>query len=248
MIVTIVLWHYLVVWTKIPEYKVPDPLTVAQAFRERYADLWGSFLLTGEEALGGLLISVVVGISIGLFFAISKWVRLCFWPHFLVFQTVPIVAISSLICIWIGNGMLAVFLIVFLICAPTIIVNTTQGLIAVDQNLLDLFRMGNASTWTILLKLRLPNALPSICTGLRIAGGLAVVGATVGEGFAGGTSVGKGGLGYSLYYAQSTMDTPYTFCLVIVSAIMGYTFVRAIVVLEWLMLRKWHSSYAEQSN
>jgi ABC-type nitrate/sulfonate/bicarbonate transport system permease component len=139
--------------------------------------------------------------------------RLLF-PYTVLLQTVPIVAIAPLIILWVGAGIFAVTVVTFIICLAPIIANTTQGLISVDENLIHLFLMYNASPSQILFKLRLPNALPSLFTGIRISAGISVIGAITGELFAGSTRVGEGGLGYAIIYANNQMETAYLFALV----------------------------------
>jgi NitT/TauT family transport system permease protein len=129
-----------------------------------------------------------------------------------------------------------------LISVPAVVVNTTQGLISIDINLLNLFRMGNATVPTTLFKLRLPHALPHIFVGLKIAAGASVVGALVGETFAGSSALGAGGLGYSSIYALSQLDTPYLFALICVSSLLGLFFFFAVAIIERLMVGKWHES------
>ena len=97
------------------------------------------------RGVGGFLLSAVVGIAVGLFFSVSTLIRRSFYPYVVLLQTIPIIAISPLILLWLGNGSLSVLFISFLISVPAVIVNTTQGLISVEINLLNLFRMGNAA-------------------------------------------------------------------------------------------------------
>jgi NitT/TauT family transport system permease protein len=123
-----------------------------------------------------------------------------------------------------------------------VVANATLGLISVDANLINLFRMGNASTFMTLVKLRLPNSLPSMFAGLKIAAGASVVGALVGETFAGSSAVGHGGLGYSSVYALNQLDTPYLFALVMASSLMGLAFFLVVSAVEHLALRHWHES------
>ena len=154
----------------------------------------------------------------------------------------PIVAIAPLILMWFGSGLKSVMLIVFIICLFPIIANTTQGLISVDPNLLNLFKMSNASRGQVLLKLRFPNAVPNFFTGLRISSGLSVIGAFTGEWFASSNAVGEGGLGYSIIYANSQLQTDYLFALVIACAVLGSAFFLTVVFFEWLLLHRWHES------
>ena len=238
----LLVWQGTVVFFHVPDYLVPSPLQIAVLIPARGAALLSAFLLTGGEALGGLLLSAGVGVAVGLFFAVSPLVRRCFYPYVVLLQTIPIIAISPLILLWLGNGSSAVLFISFLISVPAVTVNATQGLISVEPNLLNLFRMGNASLRDVLFKLRLPHALPNIFAGLKIAAGASVVGALVGETFAGSAALGAGGLGYSSVYALSQLDTPYLFALILVSSLLGLLFFFAVSLLERLLIGQWHES------
>ncbi len=239
---SVCLWQAVVVLFKVPDYLVPSPVQMALLIPERFRELSSALLITGAEALGGFLASACVGVAVGLFFSVSPLIRRCFYPYAVLLQSIPIIAISPLILLWLGNGSLSVVFISFLISLPAVIVNTTQGLISVETHLLDLFRMGNASLPTLLFKLRLPHALPSIFVGLRIAAGASVVGALVGETFAGSSAVGAGGLGYSSIYALSQLDTPYLFLLILTSSLLGLVFFAAVTIAERQTVGKWHAS------
>ena len=163
-------------------------------------------------------------------------------PYTLLLQTVPILAIAPLILMWMGPGILSVMCVAFIICLAPIIANTTQGLISVDQNLINLFLMHNANPAQVMWKLRLPNSIPSLFTGIRIASGISVIGAITGELFAGSSRVGVGGLGYSILYASSQLETDYLFALVFAATILGFSFFFIMMFLEWYFLHNWHES------
>jgi NitT/TauT family transport system permease protein len=158
---------------------------------------------------------------------------------------VPIIALVPLIVVWVGQGLLAVGVVTFIICLAPVIANTTQGLISVDEDLVQLFLMNNATPMQILWKLRLPHALPNFFVGLRIASGIAVIGAFTGELFVGSGSVGKGGLGYSIIYASQQMEVSYLFALVIALTCLGFGMLFTVMFFEWLALHKWHESAAQ---
>ena len=238
----LVLWEVVVRVFEVPDYLFPSPLQLLRLIPARFSDLYASFMVTGMEALGGFLLSAILGIFVSLIFSVSLWVRRCFYPYVVTLQTIPIIAISPLILLWLGNGSLSVTFISFLISFPAVVVNTTQGLISVDSNLLNLFRMGRANLIEVMLKLRLPHALPNLFAGLKIAAGASVVGALVGETFAGSSSIGRGGLGYSSIYALSQLDTPYLFALIAMSSVLGLLFFFAVSGLERFLLGHWHES------
>ena len=157
-------------------------------------------------------------------------------------QTVPIVAVAPLILMWFGSGIRSVMGVAFIICLFPIIANTTQGLVSVPRNLMDLFRMANASRAKTLFRLQLPHAVPSLFTGLRISSGISVIGAITGELFASSNAVGQGGLGYSITYANSQLQTDYLFALVFTASVLGFSFFFLVVGLEWWFLHRWHES------
>jgi NitT/TauT family transport system permease protein len=236
------LWQAVVSLNHFPPYILPGPLLVAIALHDRLPSLLSSLLITTEEAAGGLVASIVVGVGIAMVFARGRWFRQMFFPYTVLLQTVPIVAIAPLIILWVGAGIFAVTVVTFIICLAPIIANTTQGLISVDENLIHLFLMYNASPSQVLFKLRLPNSLPSLFTGIRISAGISVIGAITGELFAGSTRVGEGGLGYAIIYASNQMETAYLFALVVAATALGFSFFFIVMFLEWLALHNWHES------
>jgi NitT/TauT family transport system permease protein len=225
-----------------PVYILPGPYTVMQALIERYPSLLNSLLITTEEAAGGLAASIVVGVAIAMIFAQWRWLRQLVYPYTILLQTVPIVAIAPLIIDWVGAGIFAVTIVTFVICLAPIIANTTQGLVSVEENLIHLFMMHKASSRQILFKLRLPHAMPSLFTGIRISAGISVIGGLTGELFAGSARVGEGGLGYAIIYANNQMETSYLFALVIAATALGFSFFFIVMFFEWLALHNWHES------
>jgi NitT/TauT family transport system permease protein len=238
----LLIWQ-LILWIfHVPPFMLPSPWAVAKAVVTRFPSLLTSLAITAEESLGGLIASIAVGVLIALVFAQSRWVRTMLYPYTILLQTVPILAIAPLILMWVGAGTAAVTFIAFIISLAPIIANTTQGLISVDENLVNLFLMHNASPAQMLLKLRLPHAVPSLFVGIRIACGIAVIGAITGELFAGSSRVGEGGLGYSILYASTQLQTDYLFALVLATVVLGFSFFFVVMFLEWHFLHRWHES------
>jgi NitT/TauT family transport system permease protein len=241
------IWQALIWINHIAVYILPGPWAVALAFRDRFPSLLSSFLITTEEAAGGLAASIVVGVAVAMMFAQWRWLRQLVYPYTILLQTVPIVAIAPLIIDWVGAGIISVTIVTFVICLAPIIANTTQGLISVDENLINLFLMHRATPAQTLLLLRLPYALPNLFAGLRISAGISVIGAIMGELFAGSTRVGEGGLGYAITYANNQMETAYLFALVCAATILGFSFFFAVMLMEWLALHNWHESSRPQT-
>lgn len=242
LVIVLTLWQAACLVFRIPGYMLPAPPAVWRAVLERHENLLFAFRITAVEAVGGFLLSVVVGVAVAVFFAQSPVIRRSLYPYTILLQTVPIVAVAPLILMWFGAGTRSVMLVAFVICLFPIIANTTQGLVSVPRNLVDLFRMGRASRAEVLLKLRFPHALPSLFTGLRISAGISVIGAITGELFASSNAVGQGGLGYSITYANSQLQTDYLFALVLTASVLGFLLFFAVVFLEWLLLHRWHES------
>jgi len=238
----LLVWMWIIRAFHIASFLLPSPLQVAQSAVARFPSLMTSLAITASAAAGGLIASIFAGVLIALVFAQSPWLRRMLFPYTILLQTVPIVAIAPLILLWVGPGIFSVMFIAFIICLAPIIANTTQGLISVDRNLVDLFLMNNASRGQILLKLRLPHAMPALFTGIRISSGIAVIGAITGELFAGSTRVGVGGIGYSLQYANAQLETDYLFALVGAATLLGFVFFFAVMFLEWYFLHNWHES------
>ena len=238
----------LLIWTGViralalKPYILPSPAQVVSAGIGRFAMLMTSLGITAAAAAGGLAGSIIVGVCIALVFAQFRWVRRMLYPYTILLQTVPIVAIAPLILMWVGTGTFSVGLIAFIICLSPIIANTTQGLISVDRNMVDLFLMNKASRAQVLFKLRLPHALPSLFAGIRISSGIAVIGAIIGELFAGSARVGVGGLGYAIQYASAQLETDYLFALVGAATLLGFCFFFTAMFLEWFFLHHWHES------
>jgi len=238
----LLLWLAIVELFHIPPYMLPTPAQVAHAAADRLPALLTSLGITAAAAAGGLVASVAVGVLVALVFAQSRWVRRMFYPYTILLQPVPIVAVAPLILMWIGPGIFSVSLIAFIICLSPIIANTTQGLISVERNLVDLFTMNKATRAQVLLRLRLPHALPALFTGIRIASGVAVIGAITAELFAGSARVGVGGIGYAIQYASAQLETDYLFALVAAATVLGFAFFFAVMFLEWYFLHQWHES------
>jgi NitT/TauT family transport system permease protein len=241
------LWQAVVWLNHLPPYILPGPRLVLLAVRDRYPSLLNSLSITAEEAAAGLVCSIVVGTATAMIFAQWRWLRQTLYPYTILLQTVPIVAIAPLIINWVGAGILSVSIVTFIICLAPIIANTTQGLIGVDENLIQLFVMHKATPAQILFKLRLPHATPNLFTGIRISAGISVIGGITGELFAGSTRVGEGGLGYAIVYASNQMETSYLFALVLAATVLGFGFFFLVMFFEWLFLHNWHESSRPQT-
>lgn len=240
-LVVLSVWQLAVSVFQIKRYLLPGPLLVLAAAQKHSAELLSGFLITGGEAVAGFLCSLIAGTLIACLFSQTRLIRTSLFPYAIFLQTVPIVAIAPLIVIWFGSGFFSVVLVSFIISLFPVITNATAGLIQVDPDLLDLFRLNNATRWQTLYKLRLPSAVPSIITGARIASGAAVIGAIVGEFFAGYAARHKG-LGVMIQQIKDNLDTSQMFALVIASTLLGLVIFSIVSLIGQAILKRWYDT------
>jgi NitT/TauT family transport system permease protein len=238
LVVTIALeWLVRAGWIK--AFLVPPPSGVFGTILRDWPELFAALARTSAGALLGFALSTVAGIAIAVFLSSSRAIQEAFYPYAVFFQTVPVIAIAPLLVIWFGYGMRTVVASAFIVSIFPVIANTLNGILSTDPALRDLFRLYGASPAVTLWKLRFPAALPQILTGLRIAGGLAVIGAIVGE-FIGGQ-----GLGSVIDIARTQQRTDKVFAAVLLASVLGLTLFGVINIVSRLVLRRWHVS--EQS-
>lgn len=233
------LWHAAAVVFEIPRYLLPTPADVWSAAVENRRELLAATWLTAQGALSGFGLSLVCGTLIACAFSQSPLVRRSFYPYAVFLQTVPIVAIAPLIITWFGYGFQSVVLVAFIISVFPIITNGTTGMTAIDADLLDLFRLYNASRWQVLLKLRLPNSVPYVIAGARISSGVSVIGAIVGEYFA-GYGVDQFGLGYLILQTAPQMKTDELMAAVIASTLLGVAIFGTVSLAGATILSRWY--------
>lgn len=247
LVVLLGAWEGIVVALKVPSYIVPTPFAVGQGFVNNWSSLLTATWYTLRDALAGFALSIIIGVVVAMLLAQSKILERAISPYATMLQTIPIIAIAPIINILIGTGEVGVSIIAFIIAVFPIISNTTLGLTSVDHNLLNLFQMYNASRWQLLWKLRLPNALPYLLGGVRISSGLAVIGAFVGEVFAGSGGE-QGGLGYIIQFASYRLEMDVLFAAALLSALLGIVVFVSVTVVNYRMLHKWHESAARREN
>jgi NitT/TauT family transport system permease protein len=224
-------------WVK--AYLVPAPSSVFAAIVESRAELLGALAATSASAIAGFLLSTALGIAIAVFLSSSRAIQRAFYPYAVFFQTVPIVAIAPLLVIWFGYGMQTVIASAFIVSIFPVIANTLTGILSTEPALRDLFRLYGASSTATLFKLRFPAALPQILTGLRVASGLAVIGAIVGE-FIGGQ-----GLGSVVDVARTQQRADKVFAAVLLASVLGLVLFGLVNLASYVTLRRWHASEQE---
>jgi NitT/TauT family transport system permease protein len=240
-LVVIALWQALVTAFGVPAYLVPSPARVLQTLVTDRALLLRSLGVTLGIALAALAIAVVVGSLVALLFVQSRWIEMSLFPYAVLLQVTPIVAIAPLIIIWVRNTWAALVLCAVVVAIFPIISNTTLGLRSVDPGLLDLFRMARATRWQTLARLRVPSALPYFFGGLRIASGLALIGAVVAE-FVAGTGGSGAGLAYQILLSGMQLNIPRLFAALVLIAATGVALFGLTVALSRIALSRWHES------
>lgn len=221
----------------VPAWLLPTPWAVTQAVWTQWDQLGPALGRTVLATLMGFAASGLVGVAVAVALSSSRWVQRAFYPYAIFFQTVPIVAIAPLLVIWFGYGLRTVAVASFIVAVFPVVANTLNGLLSVDPALRDLFRLYQASRWDALWKLHLPAALPQVFTGLRIAGGLAVIGAIVAEFF-----VASGGLGVVMQAAMRQNRTEVVFAAIALASAVGLSLLWAVNAAAHLALRHWSAS------
>jgi NitT/TauT family transport system permease protein len=235
------LWELAVRWNDVPPWLVPAPSRIARTMVEDRALLLDSLGVTLGIALAALALAVVLGVVAALLFVQSRWVEASLFPYAVLLQVTPIVAIAPLVIIWVEDTRTALVLCATVVAIFPIISNTTLGLRSVDPGLLALFRMNRASRWQLLTRLRIPSALPYFFGGLRIASGLALIGAVVAE-FVAGTGGAGAGLAYQILLAGIQLNVPRLFAALVLIAAAGVVLFGASVLAARLALGRWHES------
>lgn len=225
------------------QFLLPTPGEIIAAFGSNGRSLARAALNTTEGALLGFGLAIVVSALFALTLSLSSLVRVSLYPYMMMLQMTPIIIFAPILVLWVGPGLKSVVVITFLICFFPLVVNTTQGLISTDRNLVELFRMYRATRAQEIFLLRVPAALPYFFTGLRIAATLAPIGALVGDYTAGSSAGDGGGLGFQAIIYSSQAKYPALFATAAVTCVLGFIIVAIVLSLSWLALHHWHDSY-----
>jgi NitT/TauT family transport system permease protein len=234
-------WEWLVRSRGIPPYVLPGPVAIAETLVRDWGTLSASLLVTLQITLLALLVAASLGLVLAVLFAQSRIVELSLFPYAVILQVTPIVAIAPLIIIWVDDVTLSLLICAWIVAFFPILSNTTVGLNSTDHNLLDLFRLYGASRWQVLWRLRLPTAMPFFLAGLRISGGLALIGAIVAE-FVAGTGGRASGLAYRILESGYQLQIPRMFAALVLVSGTGIAIFLALSLLSHLLLRRWHES------
>lgn len=241
MVLSILAWHLYVTINEVPHYILPGPGLVFQTVFSDWNLLWPAMLTTSRLTILALFFAILGGVALAVAFTQSKWAEMSFFPYAVILQVTPVVAIAPLLQIYVESAFVAALLCAWIVAFFPILSNTTIGLKSTDHNLEDLFTIYGATRWQRLRYLAAPSALPFFLGGLKIAGGLALIGAVVAE-----FVIGRAGTGLGL--ASTLLEASYRFnfgrlyaALILISG-MGVVIFAITSLISHLMLRKWHES------
>lgn len=240
-LVLLLLWQALVSGLELPPYLVPSPLLMLQTLMTDWVALGLSLWVTVKITLLAFALATVAGVLISFVFVQSKLIETALFPYAVLLQVTPIVAVAPLIIIWVKDPVLSMVICAALVALFPIISNTTLGLRSVEPDLLAYFKLNRATRLQVLMRLRIPSALPYFFGGLRISSGLALIGAVVAE-FVAGTGGQGAGLAYQILQAGFQLNIPRMFAALLLISLTG---VALFVLMAWCTRRAlggWHAS------
>ncbi|MEH2473988.1 NitT/TauT family transport system permease protein [Nitrobacteraceae bacterium AZCC 2161] len=242
----IVAWELIVRIGEIPPYLLPGPLLVFRTLMTDWSILSDSLAVTLLTALEGFVAAAVGGIALALLFNQSKWLEYSLLPYAIILQVTPVIAIAPLMLIYLPQQT-AVVVCAWIVAFFPVLANTTLGLNSVDRNLAGLFQLYGASRTQTLRYLKLPAALPFILGGLRIAGGLSLIGAVAAEIAAGAAGAGSG-LAYRILESSYRLNIPRMFAALLLLSAAGVVIYMLLALVSHLVLRRWHESALRKEN
>jgi NitT/TauT family transport system permease protein len=229
---------------QIRPFVLPGPGLVFSTMIADWSLLWNSLLVTLTITFEGFALAAIGGIGLAVLFSQSRLIEYSFYPYAVILQVTPIVAIAPLLLIYLPQP-LAVLACAWIVAFFPVLANTTLGLSSVDRNLIALFDLYKASRWQMLWRLKLPAALPQMLAGLRIAGGLSLIGAVVAEIAAGSAGAGSG-LAYRIAESGYRLNIPRMFAALLLLSVAGVAIFLVLSALTHLALRRWHESALAQ--
>jgi NitT/TauT family transport system permease protein len=242
----VTVWDLVVRINQIPPYVLPGPGAVVATLVADWSILSQSLLTTLWTTLEGFVAAAIGGIALALLFNQSKWLEVSLLPYAIVLQVTPVIAIAPLLLIYLPQQT-AVIVCAWIVAFFPVLSNTTLGLNSVDRNLAGLFQLYGASRTQTLRYLKLPAALPYILGGLRIAGGLSLIGAVVAEIAAGSGGAGSG-LAYRIAESSYRLNIPRMFAALLLLSAAGIVIYMLLALASHLVLRRWHESALGKEN
>ncbi|MEP3350811.1 MAG: ABC transporter permease [Marinomonas sp.] len=240
-IILLGIWQIAVTVGEVPQYVFPSPSLIMETLYKDWGLLSNALLFTLKITLFSFALAIALGVLIAFLFVQSRVIETAFFPYAVFLQVTPIVAIAPLIIIWIPNTTLALVVCSTLVALFPIISNTTLGLRSVSPNLLAYFKMRRANRLQVLIRLRLPSALPYFFAALNITSGLSLVGAVVAE-FVAGTGGQNTGLAYQILQSGYQLNIPRMFAALTLISLTGVLLFSAMSLLSKLAIGHWHES------
>jgi NitT/TauT family transport system permease protein len=237
-LIVLAVWHAATVAFSIEKYLLPQPGQVFLAGWHVRAKLFAAAWVTGKASACGFFASFVFGLALACALSQSPLARRSIYPYAIFLQTVPIIAIAPLVVIWCDYGFRSVVVVAFIISLFPIVTSATAGLTSIDRNLFELFELAGASRWQLLWKLRLPSSVPHLVAGAKTSSGLAVVGAIVGEIFA-GMAMDQPGLGNLISQSSNNLAMDFMFAAVLSSTCLGIAIFGTVSLIGALLLARW---------
>ncbi len=239
-------WETIVRLGEIPAYLLPGPFLILRTLITDWTVLSDSLGVTLLTALEGFVAAAIGGIALALLFNRSRWLEYSLLPYAVILQVTPVIAIAPLMLIYLPQQT-AVVVCAWIVAFFPVLANTTLGLNSVDRNLAGLFQLYGASRMQTLLYLKLPAALPEILGGLRIAGGLSLIGAVAAEIAAGSAGAGSG-IAYRISESSYRLNIPRMFAALLLLSAAGVVIYMLLALLSHLVLRRWHDSALRKEN
>ncbi|MGC1350222.1 MAG: ABC transporter permease [Xanthobacteraceae bacterium] len=241
-------WEFLVHWLEVPKFVLPPPSKILDALLTDYATLGASMWKTLQITIAAFFVALVLGVTGAILFTQSRLFEISLFPYAVVLQVTPIVSIAPFILIWVGldHTERALLILATIVAFFPILSNTTLGMKSVDHNLLNLFDLYHASRWQRLRYLQLPSAMPYLLGGMKISGGLALIGTVVAE-FVAGSGTGTG-LAWRIIESSNRLNIPRMFAALLLLSALGVIIFFGLSAVETLLLRKWHESAVGREN
>lgn len=232
-------WELLCRILEVPEWLLPSPIRIAEEVWRQRSLIPPHLFTTAYEVVLGFTLAVTMGVSIAVIIVVSPFARKIIYPLLLLLQSVPKVALAPILLLWMGYGIESKVLLAAITAFFPIIINTSTGMQAVPKEMLELTRSFRSPVLKVFWKVRLPNAMPYLFGGMKVAIPLALIGAVVGE-FVGSDR----GLGYLILTYSSTMNTALVFGVMFMLALLGITLFYAVVLTERICC-PWYSQESE---
>jgi NitT/TauT family transport system permease protein len=241
-IIVLGVWEFLVRWLEVPKFVLPPPSAIVKSLANDYPSLLVSLWITLRITLMAFFIALATGVLLAVLSVQSRLVEISIFPYAVMLQVTPVVAIAPLILIWVGVEHIdrALLILATIVAFFPILSNTTLGMKSVDHNLRDLFQLYGASRWQRLRMLQLPAAQPYLLGGMKISGGLALIGAVVAE-FVAGSGTGSG-LAWRIVESANRLNIPRMFAALLMLSVLGIVIFLLLAGLETLLLGRWHES------